>query len=125
MKQFKTHVLALALFCAATFSHAQTPVPAAPHAVVEVVTLKLKPGTSVETFRDIDQRIATEHVARQPGFVARESVPGANGTWLVIVHWRSTADAQASMNTFEKAPAAAAFMALVEPGSMKMTRYGE
>ena len=92
--------------------------------VIEVVTLTIKPGTPVEAFRAADAAVGREHVARQPGFLSRESAAGAEGSWLVIVHWRSIADAQASMNSFAKAPAAARFMALIVPDSMHMTRYG-
>lgn len=92
--------------------------------VIEVVTLKLKPGVSAEAFRLVDKAVETEHVSRQPGFLSRETAPGQNGAWLVIVHWRSAADADASMGSFEAAPAAAAFMDKIEPGSMVMTRYG-
>lgn len=92
--------------------------------VIEVVTLKIVPGTTVETFRAVDRDVERQHVARQPGFLSRESAPGPDGSWLVIVHWRSAADAQASMDSFEKAPAAARFMSLIVPGSMQMTRYG-
>lgn len=91
--------------------------------VIEVVTLKITPGTSVATFRAADRDVGRQHVARQPGFISRESAPGADDSWVVIVHWRSVTDAQASMNSFELAPAAARFMSLIVPGSMQMTRY--
>jgi len=67
--------------------------------------------------------VERDHVARQPGFVARESAHGADGDWLVIVHWRSVADADASMASFEKAPAAAQFMSKIEASTMSMKRY--
>jgi hypothetical protein len=39
-------------------------------------------------------------VATRPettGFISRKSAAGDNGEWLVVVHWRSVADAEASM----------------------------
>ncbi|MBI3369439.1 MAG: hypothetical protein HY021_13640 [Burkholderiales bacterium] len=91
--------------------------------VVEVVTFKLKAGVSPAEFAPIDQAVEREHVARQPGFMSRESAHGVDGAWLVIVHWRSAKDADASMATFEKAPAAAPFMAKIEASTMSMKRY--
>jgi heme-degrading monooxygenase HmoA len=91
--------------------------------VVEVVTFKLKTGVSAAEFAPIDKAVERQHVARQPGFVARESAHGADGEWLVIVHWRSAKDADASMATFEKASAAAPFMAKIEASTMSMKRY--
>ena len=91
--------------------------------VVEVVTFKLRTGVSAAEFAPIDKAVEREHVAKQSGFVSRESAHGADGDWLVIVHWRSAKDADASMATFEKAPAAAQFMAKIEASTMSMKRY--
>lgn len=91
--------------------------------VIEVVTFKLKAGVAAAEFAPIDKAVEREHVAKQPGFVSRESAHGADGEWLVIVHWRSVKDADASMATFEKAPAAAQFMSKIESSTMSMKRY--
>lgn len=91
--------------------------------VIEVVTLKIKPGISDTEFQKIDHAVEEQHVSRQPGFISRESAAGKDGSWLVIVHWKSTADAQASMNSFESVPAAKTFMDSIVPGTMTMTRY--
>jgi heme-degrading monooxygenase HmoA len=93
--------------------------------VIEVVTLKLKAGVSAAEFAPADKAVEREHVSKQPGFISRESAHGADGAWLVIVHWRSVKDADASMASFEKAPAAAPFMAKIETSTMRMTRYQE
>ena len=90
--------------------------------VVEVVTMKLKDGVSVEAFAPLDKAIEDEHVSKQPGFVSRETA-ARDGTWLVIVHWRSAEAAQASMDTFANAPASAKFMSMIDASTMTMTRY--
>lgn len=91
--------------------------------VIEIVTFKLKAGVAAADFAPIDKAVEREHVAKQPGFVSRESAHGTDGEWLVIVHWRSAKDADASMATFEKAPAAAPFMSKIEASTMRMKRY--
>lgn len=91
--------------------------------VIEVVTFKLKTGVAAAEFAAIDKAVEREHVAKQAGFVSRESAHGADGEWLVIVHWRSMKDADASMASFEKAPAAAQFMSKIEASTMSMKRY--
>lgn len=91
--------------------------------VIEVVTFNLKSGVAAAEFAPIDKAVEREHVAKQPGFVSRESAQGADGEWLVIVHWRSAKDADASMASFEKAPAAALFMSKIEASTMRMKRY--
>ncbi len=91
--------------------------------VIEVVTLKLKSGVTYSDFAAVDHLVEIEHVAQQPGFVSRESAAGEDGEWLVIVHWESTADAEASMSTFMETPAAKEFMDSVDPHTMVMKRY--
>jgi heme-degrading monooxygenase HmoA len=101
----------------------QPTLAASSDSVIEVVTFKLKTGVAAADFAPIDKAVERDHVARQPGFVSRESAHGANGEWLVIVHWRSVKDADASMATFEKAPAAARFMSKIDASTMSMKRY--
>lgn len=95
-----------------------------PSPVIEVVTMKLKSGVSAAQFKVIDQGMAAKYVSKRPGFLSRESAPGPGNTWLAIIHWRSAADADASMKSFSAAPGAAQFMSMIEPNSMTMTRYG-
>lgn len=91
--------------------------------VIEIVTLKLKDGISYSEFSPIDKAVKVEHVSKQPGFVSRQSAAGQNGEWLVIVHWRSEEDADASMASFTSAPAAKKFMDMIDPTTMVMKRY--
>ena len=90
--------------------------------VIEIVTFRLKPGVSADQFAPIDKAVERDHVSRQPGFISRESAHAGN-EWLVIVHWRSAKDADASMSTFAKATAAASFMARIDESTMSMKRY--
>lgn len=90
--------------------------------VVEVVTMNLKDDVSVEAFAAVDKAIEDQHVSKQPGFVSRETAVSGR-KWLVIVHWKSAAAAQASMDSFARAPAAAQFMSMIAASTMTMTRY--
>jgi hypothetical protein len=110
---------ALAMMAYQTAGHAKEPSP-----VIEVVTLKLKTGVTAAQFDTVDQEVRTKYVEKRPGFLSRESAPGADHNWLAIVHWRSLADADASMKSFSTAPASAEFMSMIVPDSMVMTRYG-
>jgi hypothetical protein len=91
--------------------------------VIEIVKFKLIPGTNSIDFKALDRAVEVEHVSKQPGFVARESAAGENGEWLVVVHWKSIKDAEASMASFKTAPAAQAFMSKVDASTMTMERY--
>ena len=91
--------------------------------VIEVVTLKLKPGVTAAQFAPLDDKVQSTYMVERSGFLSRESAPGSKNDWVVIVHWRSIADADASMKSFSTAPATAAWMAMIVPNSMVMTRY--
>jgi len=91
--------------------------------VIEIVTFKLRPGVSIAEFMPIDKAVELEHVSKQPGFISRESASGADGEWLVVVHWQSEKYADASMATFSNAPAAAKFMSKIDASTMSMKRY--
>ena len=58
----------------------------------------------------------------QPGFVSRETGVTDTG-WIAIVHWESAEAAQASMDSFGSAPAAAEFMEMMDVSTMAMTRF--
>ena len=91
--------------------------------VIEVATFQLKQGVTPAEFAVVDNAMEREYIAKQPGFVSRESAAGPNNEWLVIVHWKSLKDADASMASFEKASPTAAFMAKLDAATMSMKRY--
>lgn len=90
--------------------------------VVEIATFDFAEGVTAETFAPVDARVEAEHVSQQPGFVSRETGVTETG-WVAIVHWETAEDAQASMDSFADAPAAADFMRLMDAETMRMTRY--
>lgn len=92
-------------------------------AVIEIATFKLKQGVTADEFRPLDKAVESQLVAKQPGFISRESAAGDNGEWLVVVHWRSVEDAEASMASFSGAPAAEQFMSKIDANTMSMKRY--
>lgn len=114
----------LLLFAALLAGHAHAQKETKPMStVIEIVTFKLATGTSAADFRPLDRAVEVHHVAKQPGFISRESAAGDNGEWLVVVHWKSVKDAQASMDSFAGAPAAQPFMARLDAATMTMRRY--
>lgn len=90
--------------------------------VVEIATFEFADGVTAETFAPVDARVEAEHVSQQPGFVSRETGATDSG-WVAIVHWKTAKDAQASMDSFASAPAAADFMGMMKVETMQMTRY--
>ncbi len=117
-----TIVLSMCMFASLSLAAKERSVlPAG--AVIETVTFKLKDGVSFAKFGPIDKAVEVQHVSKQPGFLARQSAAGDGGEWLVIVHWRSAKEADASMSTFMQAPAAKTFMDHIDASTMVMKRY--
>ncbi len=94
-------------------------------AVIEVVTLKIKEGISLAEFAKLDQAVETQHVSRQPGYISRESAAGSDREWLVIVHWASIQDADASTSTFINTSPPTGFMNSIDVDTMVMKRYSK
>ena len=113
-------VLLLGTLAAAPAARAEEPTS---DVIIEIATVTLLDGVTYGEFTPIDTAVRTEHVAKQPGFLAREAAAGENGEWLVIVWWRSIEDAEASMASFATAPAAKAFMEKIDPSTLSMKRY--
>lgn len=114
IKQVKTIALGLALSLAGWSVNAE---------VIEIATFKLKEGVSAQQFAPLDKAVEVDHVSQQPGFLSRETAYSEDGVWLVVVHWASIEDADASMNSFMGAPAAANFMSHLDAETMSMKRY--
>jgi len=61
-------------------------------------------------------RVATR--PQTTGFISRKSAAGDNGEWLIVVHWSSVADAEASMASFPGTPARAQSIAKIDDSTM-------
>lgn len=91
--------------------------------IIEIVTFHLRDGVDEKQFLAENENVEKNHVVKQPGFISRETARGEDGEWLVVVHWQSAKDADASMNSFAAAPSAKTFMSFIDDATMKMKRY--
>jgi hypothetical protein len=64
--------------------------------VIEIATFRLKIDEA--DFVDLDARVQTEFVYRQPGIVRRTTARGPDGEWLVLTLWQSLDDAERAAN---------------------------
>lgn len=93
--------------------------------MIEVMRFRLRPGADEQAFRDADARLQAEFAYRQPGLVRRTTARSAEGDWIVIDLWRSSADADACAARWAGDPVVASFMALVDAASVRTERYRE
>ena len=53
--------------------------------VIEIATFELAEGVTPESFFEVDRAVEKEHVAKQPGFLKRQSGYTEDGEWLAVV----------------------------------------
>ncbi|MEM6766941.1 MAG: hypothetical protein AAF655_18540 [Bacteroidota bacterium] len=91
--------------------------------VIEITTFTYKEGVKADTFWIRDAKIQEDYTSKQPGFISRESAMSEEGEVVVVVRWKTMADAEASMNKFMQDPSVADYAQMIEGPSMKMKRY--
>ncbi|MFC8914626.1 antibiotic biosynthesis monooxygenase family protein [Streptomyces sp. NPDC047821] len=90
---------------------------------VETVRFKLIPGVDTADFETLDRRVETEYMAKRPGFLAREVSRSEDGEYLVVVHWATPEDADATMKGFFSAAETQDFLAAVDKTTVQSGRY--
>lgn len=91
--------------------------------VIEVTAFRLRPGSDEAAFLAVDYQVQTEFVPNHPGFVRRTTAQAPDGTWAVITLWAAEEDAERSAVLAVDDPVMGAFMACVEPTSLRSDRY--
>ncbi len=92
--------------------------------VVEIVTFKYKSTVEADSFWKEDAKIQADYTSKQPGFINRESGYSNDGNEvLVVVRWKTEADAEASMQKFMNDKSVVDFVEMIDASTMKMKRY--
>jgi heme-degrading monooxygenase HmoA len=90
---------------------------------VETVRFRLKDGVAESEFLRHNRKVEEEYLVRRPGFQSRQTARGEDGEWLIIVHWASTEDAEATMSEFSAAPEAEELLAAIDYESLSASSY--
>ena len=86
---------------------------------------RLPPGGDEAALLAADRRIQEEFAYQQPGLLRRTTARGEDGSWIVIVLWRSSADADAAEARGERDELARESLALLDSSSISVQRYHE
>lgn len=92
-------------------------------AIMEVTTFNINPAVNPADFKTRDLQIEKDFTSKQPGFIKRQSGINEKGEYAVVVYWKSTAEADASMNKFMSDASVADYAKMIDGPSMKMTRF--
>ena len=81
--------------------------------VIELATIKLAEGKSEADLVTASAAFQRDFLAKQPGVLRRQLVRKSTGEYLDIVHWRSSADADAVMQLAQSSPEVGAYFSVM------------
>jgi hypothetical protein len=86
---------------------------------LEIVTFRLKAGT--EAGFVANNKIMTDWLARQPGFLSRHLGRREDGNWVDVVRWQSLEQAQAAAGRIMAEIGDSDALQAIEPASVAMS----
>ncbi|MDI3418511.1 antibiotic biosynthesis monooxygenase family protein [Streptomyces luteolus] len=92
---------------------------------VETVRFHLSDGVVPAEFIALDQKMEADYMGKRPGFLSREITRNDDGEYLVIVHWATAEDADATMQAFFGAPETQDFLSSVDKSTVQSGRYAQ
>lgn len=91
--------------------------------VIEVTSFKINANVDMAAFQKRDATIEKDFTSKQPGFLKRLSAVNDAGEYVVVVYWKSMAEAEASMGKFMKDQSVADYASMINGSTMSMNRY--
>jgi len=90
---------------------------------IEIVTFRLIDGVTEKDFVEETTSMERGFLGKLQGFMDRDTGLDDDGNCLVVLHWESAEDAQASMDKFVDAPETKPFTSMIDMGTFQMKRY--
>ncbi len=84
--------------------------------VVEWAPFRLASGIDEAALLEASEALQRDFLQRQPGFLRRELLRGADGQWVDLVHWRDEPSASAAMRAAGSSPVCHTYFHLMEGG---------
>jgi hypothetical protein len=91
--------------------------------VIETTMFRLADGVGDAEFLELDERVRTGFLYRQPGMLRATTARGESGEWIVVVVWASGDDADAAAKQATTDPTSAELLQLVDAASVDHRRY--
>ena len=82
--------------------------------VLESSPFRLKPGVDEATLLHASERMQRDFLSSQQGFVRRELIKGAEGSYTDLVWWESFAASQAAMKKAVSSHAVSAYLSVMD-----------
>ena len=91
-------------------------------AIIELARYKLLPGVDASLLAEVEQQIQTEVAPKHPGYLGRELLGAADGSYVLIMRWQNEESASTWNNTLFASEAGRKLGSLVDPKSMSMEK---
>ena len=91
--------------------------------VIELATFKLKPGVNRDTFEKRDLQVEKEYISGQDGYITRKIGTDENGENLMVIYWKTLADADRGMKQFRRDQSVADYSKMIDWSSVKLKRF--
>jgi len=91
--------------------------------VIEVATFKEKSQVQRDTFDKRDQQVEADYISRQSGYITRRTGISQNGERLMMIYWKTLADADASMKAFLRDQSVADYYRMIDWKTVMMKRF--
>jgi hypothetical protein len=91
--------------------------------MIEIMSFRLAPGADHQAFLVADRRVQSDFAYQQAGLLRRTTARADDGAWIVIDLWRSENDADATGALWGRDEVTAAFMAFLDPATVRTERY--
>ena len=91
-------------------------------ATIELARYKLLPGADPNLLAEVEQQIQTEVGPKHPGYLGRELLRAADGSYVLIMRWENEGSAGTWNNTLFSSEAGRKLGSLVDPKSMSMEK---
>lgn len=91
--------------------------------VIELATFKEKPQVQRDTFEKRDLQVEADYISRQTGYITRRIGTAENGQRLMMIFWKTIADADAGMKEFLRDQSVADYNKMIDWKTVEMKRF--
>lgn len=91
--------------------------------VIEIATFKAKSEIQRDTFDKRDLQVESDYISRQTGYIARRIGIAENGERMMLIFWKTLADADAGMKEFSKDQSVADYSKMIDWNTVELKRF--
>ncbi|MGI4750301.1 MAG: hypothetical protein ACRYFB_06685 [Janthinobacterium lividum] len=91
--------------------------------VIELATFKEKPQVQRDTFEKRDLQVEADYISRQNGYITRRIGTAENGQRLMMIFWKTLADADSGMKEFLRDQSVADYNKMIDWKTVEMQRF--